>query len=226
MADRHLALHKLLLLNLLIKGEDDLISDVPSQRLIFLTKHLLSISSFNQAPAGLQSELLSALATFLPPIRELYGDFWKDVVTLVTEYLGNVADAPDIAPLHGALRLHACLVSLTKGESNEDLEEELSKVKASLDTTLLEILTHFDGKSCLVLDLIELSCYRNPFWSQPASRNYYCSSGAPSAESTVRQIRRNHGSLPPFIFGRPVSARSSIWHLASITTFNTGASVN
>lgn len=146
----HLAMHRLVLLNLLIKGEHDLICNVPSQRLIFLTKHLLSIPSFNQAPAGLQSELLSALTSILPPIKDLYGDFWKDVATLIRQYLGSLADASDIVPLHNALRLHACLVSLTNGESNEDLEEEFSKVKPSLDTSLLEVLTHFDGKSRLV----------------------------------------------------------------------------
>jgi hypothetical protein len=223
-----LALHKLLLLNLLIKGEDDLICNVPSQRLIFLTKHLLSIPSFNQAPASLQSELFSTLASILPPIKELYGDFWKDVVTLLTQYLNSVADASHIAPLHGALRLHACLVSLANGESNEDLEDELSKVKVSLDTSLLEILTHFDGKSCLVSNFAftELNCHRNPFWPQSASRNYYRSSGTSSAESTVRQTRRNRGSLPPFVVRRPGSTRSSLWHLTSVTAIDTGASVN
>jgi hypothetical protein len=203
-----------------------LIGNVPSQRLIFLTKHLLSIASFNQAPAGLQSELLSTLASILPPIKDLYGDFWKDVVTLVTQYLGNIADASDIAPLHSALRLHACLVSLMKDRSNEDLEEELSNVKASLDRSLLEILTHFDGKSCLISNLIELSCYRNSFRPQSASRNYHCASSTSSAESKIRQIRRNHRSLPPVVVGRSVCARSGIRHLASIIAINTGASVD
>lgn len=141
------ATRKLCLLNLLIKGEEDLIGNVPSQRLIFLTKHLLSISSFNQAAAGLQFELLSTLTSILPPIKDLYGDFWQGVVTLVADYLDSIRDASEIVTLHSALRLHACLFSMTNGESNEDLEEELSKVKPSLEGSLLEILTHFDGKS-------------------------------------------------------------------------------
>lgn len=143
---KHPATHRLVLLNLLIKGEDDLIGNVPSQRIIFLTKHLLSIPSFNDTPAGLQSELMSTLTSILPPIKELYGDFWLQTVTLVTQYLNSLDDASQIAPLHSALRLLACLDSLIKGGGNEDLEEELSKAKPSIETSLLEILTHFDGK--------------------------------------------------------------------------------
>jgi E3 ubiquitin-protein ligase listerin len=143
----HLALRRLVLLNLLIRGEEDLIGNVPSQRLIFLAKHLLSVTSFNQAPAGLQSELMSTLASILPPIKNLYGDFWQGAVALLTQYLSGIKDASEIVPLHSALRLHACLLSLTKGESNEDLEEELSKVKPSLEASLLDILKHFDGNS-------------------------------------------------------------------------------
>ena len=65
----------------------------------------------------------------------------------MAQYLDSIKDASEIVPLHAALRLHACLLSLTGGDSNEDLEEELSKVKSSIDASLLEILTHFDGKS-------------------------------------------------------------------------------
>ena len=147
---KHSAMRTLVLLNLVIKGEEDLIASVPSQRLIFLTKHLLSMPSFSQAPAGIQSELLSILTSILPQIKDLYGDFWHSVVTLLTQYLDGIKDIAEIVPLHCALRLHACLFSLVNGESNEDLEEELSKAKPSLDISLLEILTHFDGKSCLV----------------------------------------------------------------------------
>jgi E3 ubiquitin-protein ligase listerin len=137
----------LVLLNLLIRGEEDLIGNVPSQRLIFLAKHLLSVTSFNQASAGLQSELMSTLASILPPIKDLYGDFWQGAVALLTQYLSGIKDASEIVSLHSALRLHACLLSLTKSESNEDLEEEFSKVKPSLEASLLDILKHFEGSS-------------------------------------------------------------------------------
>jgi E3 ubiquitin-protein ligase listerin len=139
-------MRRLTLLNLLIKGDDSLIDEIPSQRLIFLARHLVSIQSFNHAPSGLQSELMSTLASLLTPIKELYGDFWNGVITLLAQYLGNIRDASEIVPLNTALRLHASLISLTNGESNEDLEEELTKVKPSLETSLLEILTHFDGR--------------------------------------------------------------------------------
>ncbi|ERF74531.1 hypothetical protein EPUS_08942 [Endocarpon pusillum Z07020] len=142
--DANNAIRRLVLLNLLTKGEDDLIGNIPSQRLIFLAKHLISVGSFNQAPTGLQSEILLALTAILPPIRDLYGDFWHGVVTLMAQYLDSIKDASEVVPLHAALRLHACLLSLTGGDSNEDLEEELSKVKPSVDASLLEILTHFD----------------------------------------------------------------------------------
>lgn len=141
----HSAIRRLVLLNLLTNGEDDLIGNIPSQRLIFLAKHLISVGSFNQAPTGLQSELLLALTAILPQIQDLYGDFWHGVVTLMAQYLDSIKDASEVVPLHAALRLHACLLSLTGGDGNEDLEEELSKVRPSIDASLLEILTHFDG---------------------------------------------------------------------------------
>lgn len=124
-----------------------MIESIPSQRLIFLAKHLVAIPSFDQAPEGLQAEICSTLASILPLIKDLYGDFWQAAVTLLRRYLGEFRDATPLAPLHFALRLNACLVSLTDDESNEDLEEELSKAKVSIETSLLEILTQFDGKS-------------------------------------------------------------------------------
>ena len=151
----HLAVRKLVLLNLLIGRDDDMINDVPSQRLIFLVKHLLSIPSYAEAPDGLQSELLSTLASILPAIKDLYGEFWQGAVKLLTQSLGNIIDATQLAPLHSALRLHACPISLTNGESNEDLEGELAKAKSSLETSLLEILTYFDGWCCYILLLIK-----------------------------------------------------------------------
>jgi hypothetical protein len=193
------ALHRMVLLNLLITGDDDLISEIPSQRLIFLTKHLLSISSFDEAPSGLQSELLSTLASILPPIKDLYGDFWHDAVTILMQYLGSIRDASEILPLHAALRLHACLFSLISEESNEDLEEELSKVKPSFEASLLDILTHFDGKCGFSRIETELKYNRNSRWCQPASGNHYCSARASGAESTVGQARKHHRALPSLI---------------------------
>jgi E3 ubiquitin-protein ligase listerin len=222
----HSAIQRLVLLNLLIKREDDLVDNVPSQRLIFLAKHLISIPSFDQAPDGLQSELLSTLASILPSIKDLYGEFWHGAVSLLTQYLGSVSDAGQLAPLHSALRLHACLVSLTKGESNEDLEEELSKAKPSLETSLLEILTHFDGKSCYTSLLTELKCPRNPIWSQSASRNHHCPASSSGAESSIRQTRRYNRALSSLIVGRSCRSRSSLWYFASITPSHPRASVN
>lgn len=162
-------MRRLLLLNLLTKGEDDLTGTIPSQRLIFLAKHLLSVTSFKQAPTGLQSEILVSLTTILPQIKDLYGDFWQGTVTLITDFLDSITDASEIVPLHAALRLHGCLLSLTSGDSNEDLEEELVKARPSIDASLLEILTHFDGKFLYTHLAIELTHCRNSSWCPTAS---------------------------------------------------------
>ena len=90
--------------------------------------------------------MFSTLASILPLIKDLYGEFWRGAVILLLEYLGNLKDATQLAPLHFALRFYASLISLTNGESNEDLEEELSKAMPSIEASLLKVLTYFDGK--------------------------------------------------------------------------------
>lgn len=155
MTNRDLALRKLILLAMLTKYDDNLIGNVPSQRLIFLVKHLLSVPSFNEASAGLQSELFSILTTVLPHIKDLYGDFWHGIASLLSRYLESRTDATDIVALYSALKLHQCLLRLAGGEGNEDLEEEMAKLKPSVESSLLENLTHFDGQP--VFKLLEVA---------------------------------------------------------------------
>ena len=126
--------------------EAGLLETVPSQRLIFLIKHLLTISAFNEAPAGLQSELLRTLAFIAPSMNELYGEFWQDMVHLLQKYLVDLEHVIDYSPLHSALKLYARLSSMVAGESNEDLEEALAAAQAPLDAALLAILNYFEGE--------------------------------------------------------------------------------
>ena len=146
MANQISALRRLVPLNLLIQGEEALIENIPSQRLIFLVQRLLSVSCFRERTMGLQSELLVTLACVLPHLKDLYGEFWQSTVDMVNDYFKSFDDITQDVPLHAALRLYSRLLALTKQDCNEDLQETFAEKKAAIESSLVGIITLFDGE--------------------------------------------------------------------------------
>lgn len=138
-------IRKISLLNLLLQGEDEYAGNIPTQRLVFLVKHLVTSLQSGAISLPLISEILKLLSSVLPQIREIYGSHWQDILEFVAEFWSAQSMSDEGLPaLHSSLRLYSHLKSLASGESNDDLEEAWSATLPALSTGLLDTLKQFD----------------------------------------------------------------------------------
>lgn len=142
------SLRKIALLNLLLQGEDSIASNASTQRLVFLVKHLASSLRSKNASLPVLSEILKLLCAVLPPIREIYGSHWRDILEFLAEFLGQQVISEESLPaLHSSLRLYARMKALFRGDSNDDLEDAWSANLPALSRGLLEALKQFGDAS-------------------------------------------------------------------------------
>ena len=140
------ALRPLVLLNLLISGEEDLVASIPTQRLVFLVKSLVQLLQSQDTPYALISESLKLLSSVLPSICEIYGEHWEEVLQFLNQLWRRDNDLDDDLPtIHSSLKLYRDLKSLAHDDSNEDLVEAWDHESASLTSGLLRILKLFDS---------------------------------------------------------------------------------
>ncbi|KAK2768232.1 hypothetical protein FQN54_000084 [Arachnomyces sp. PD_36] len=141
-------LRRLILLNVLIQGEDSVVERVPTQRLVFLVKHLIQCFEFVSEMPGLALEVLKLLTSVLPHIREVYGTHWDEILEfLETLWCGshNITDDEYLPVLHVSLRLFACMRNLASGDSNDDLEDAWEERRKRGSRRLVEVLNQFDA---------------------------------------------------------------------------------
>ena len=132
------------LLNILIQGEDSVVERVPKQRLVFLIKHLIQCFQVGIESPGLVSETLKLLSYVMPPLREIYGSHWAEVLELLTSlWNGDLTSDEDLPVLHSSLRLFACLRSLAGSDGNDDLEDAWKELNTNISTKLIANLRQF-----------------------------------------------------------------------------------
>ncbi|PGH37091.1 hypothetical protein GX50_00074 [[Emmonsia] crescens] len=139
-------LRKIVTLNLLIHGENNIAQNVPKPRLVFLVKHLVDCLQSQSPSPGLVSEILKLLVNILPLVREIYGSHWSNIF----EFLQNLWDDIEIVDeslpgLHSSLRLFACLKSLATSESNDDLVDAWAASRKTHSPALIGLLAEFDS---------------------------------------------------------------------------------
>lgn len=142
-----LGLRKLALLNILLSGEENFVSSIPTQRLVFLAKHLLECLRSDVKSLGLRAEILRTLAFILPGLAEIYGSHWEESMDILSEIFREINGGEEGLPLlFSSFRLFARLKSMAEGDSNDDLQDAWSARKTGLFNELASTISKF-GKS-------------------------------------------------------------------------------
>ncbi|KAJ5331625.1 hypothetical protein N7476_001408 [Penicillium atrosanguineum] len=142
-------LRKLALLNILLSGEEDVISTIPAQRVVFLVKHLLECLQSGIESFGLKAEIVKTLTFVIPGIAELFGSHWADSMEVLSTILEETNGSEDGLPLLvSSFRLFARLKSMAEGDdSNDDLQDAWSEQKTGLFNKLASTIGKFDSST-------------------------------------------------------------------------------
>jgi hypothetical protein len=129
------------LFNIIAQGEESVVASVPTQRLIFLVKHILQVSQSRVDFFKIRAEILKILTIVLRSVSDIYGSHWAESIELLSitwkETNGGDASLPS---LHASLRLFALLKSMVNGEGNDDLEDAWTESKSELFSGLVSVL--------------------------------------------------------------------------------------
>ncbi|GAQ10558.1 hypothetical protein ALT_7879 [Aspergillus lentulus] len=139
-------LRKLSLLNLLLAGETNVASTIPTQRLVFLVKHLIQCLQSEDLPLNIKAEILHTLTSVLPCLNEIYGSHWEDCMEALSTVWRETSGGDEALPLLlASFRLFASLRSIVAEEdSNDDVKDAWSERKTVLFNGLVSTLTKFD----------------------------------------------------------------------------------
>ena len=126
-------LQKLVLLNILLSGEEDVVSTIPTQRLVFLAKNLIECLQSDTKSLGLKAEILKTLTFIIPGLAEIYGSHWEDILEILNEIFTEVSGGEEGLPvLASSFRLFIRLKTMAEGDSNDDLQDAWSERKVKL----------------------------------------------------------------------------------------------
>ncbi|KAJ5162717.1 Zinc finger RING-CH-type [Penicillium coprophilum] len=144
----HVGLRKLALLNILLSGEEDVVSTIPTQRLVFLTKNLIECLQSDSMSLGLKSEVIQTLSLVLPALGEIYGSHWEESMAILNSVLQGTNGGEEALPvLVSSFRLFARLKSISESDSNDDVQDAWSDRKAGLFNALASTIDTFDSST-------------------------------------------------------------------------------
>jgi hypothetical protein len=149
--DAFQGLRKLSLLNLLLAGEINVASTIPTQRLVFLVKHLIQCLQSEDLPLNIRAEIMHTLTFVLPCLNEIYGSHWEDCMEALSTVWRETSGGDEALPLHlASFRLFASLRSIVGEEdSNDDVKDAWSERKTVLFNGLASTLTKFGELECI-----------------------------------------------------------------------------
>ena len=131
------ALQRLVLLSRLISVYDGNLEDIPQQRLAFFVKHVVASLRSGITEHSTLSEALKVLSSILLAIKDLYGDFWEDIVHFCTFTLESTSHIPS---LYNCLKLCSMLQRLAREASNDDIEEVWAAQESTFANALVALL--------------------------------------------------------------------------------------
>ncbi|KAE8354998.1 hypothetical protein BDV28DRAFT_129930 [Aspergillus coremiiformis] len=145
--ERKDGLRKLSLLNLLVAESEDVIESIPTQRIVFLVKHLIQCLQFESISLSVKAEVLQTLSFVLPCIHEIYGSHWDDCMAALSTTWRETSGGDDALPgLLASFRLFARLKSIVDNEdSNDDVKDAWSDRKVTLFNDLTSTIRGFDS---------------------------------------------------------------------------------
>ena len=144
--DSH-GLKKLIILNAILGSQEDAITTIAKQRLIFLVKKLLPGLESNAA-LTVKSEVCKLLTELMPGMADMYGEHWAQTITILCNYWKSLESEPEaveveqqIVMKHASLKLLAVLNKLAKVEDpNDDLVDALKDSKDGVRKGLVGLL--------------------------------------------------------------------------------------
>lgn len=136
------------MLNILLSGEEDIVSTIPAQRLVFLVKHLIECLLSDMKSLGLRAEIIKTLTFVLPGITELYGSHWEETLQILSATFRTTNGGEEGLPLLvSSFKLFARLKSMAESENgNDDLQDAWFERKAGIFNDLASTIGRF-GKS-------------------------------------------------------------------------------
>ncbi|KAJ5091452.1 hypothetical protein NUU61_006322 [Penicillium alfredii] len=139
-------LRKLALLNILLSGEEDVVSNIPTQRLVFLTKHLIECLQSDWRSFGLRAEIVKNLVFILPCLGEIYGSHWEESMEILSVVFRETNGGEEALPLLvPSFRLFNRLKSIAEGDNNDDVQDAWSERKTGLFNDLASTIDKFDS---------------------------------------------------------------------------------
>ncbi|KAK1146565.1 hypothetical protein N8T08_002995 [Aspergillus melleus] len=142
-------LRKLSLLNLLLADDKSVAASIPTQRLMFLLKHLIQCLQSESTPLSVKAEILQSLTYVLPCIHEMYGSHWEESMDVLSTIWQDISGGDEALPLLlASFRLLASLKSIVDDEeSNDDAKDAWAGRKTVLFNRLTSTLHKFDSST-------------------------------------------------------------------------------
>jgi E3 ubiquitin-protein ligase listerin len=133
-------LRPLVLLNMILHGENDLLTAIPTQRVVFLFRNLTQILVSGEATYAVQSEVYKLLCFVVVTVSDIYGDYWEQILDAIADLWEGEKIQHELPALYSSLSLYARLRSLLGKEPNEDLIDAWKARKSRLDAGLVAVL--------------------------------------------------------------------------------------
>ena len=135
-----------MLLSCIFGREEDYVIQIPQQRLVFFMKHLVQHLEIVKPNSILGAQITNVLAFVIPSIKEIYGSFWAELLTLIQ---GSGLQATNEEALFGVYTSLRILLLLRKTDirtANDDLLDSWNESKTSLAAALVDLLKVLAGK--------------------------------------------------------------------------------
>lgn len=144
--DTEKALHELITLNTILSSQDEVVSKITKQRLIFLVKHIIPWMGLDNDPT-IRAEVAKTMAHLLPGMEDIYGEHWIQILSALTETWSQVnIDELTIPVINASLRLFGSLSKLsTAEEANDDLVDGLKDHQKQIFAGLMNLLMAASG---------------------------------------------------------------------------------
>ena len=145
LADVVVGLRKLVLLNLLASEDESIVASIPTQRLVFLVKHLVQcLQTDAKLRLGLQVEIIKTLTIVFPSLEEIYGSHWEEILDTLSRLWKETGGGDEALPLLAAsFRLFSRLRTMAEGDCNDDLKDTWTARKSTLFRQLASVLGRF-----------------------------------------------------------------------------------
>lgn len=139
---------QLIFLNCITNRQEDLVIEIPQQRLVFFVKHVVSQLFKGISSKSLKTEIFIALGAILPPIKDIYDNFWARIIDFILDWWSSqsLIGDDDIPIMHASLRLFQTLKRLGYEESNDDLQDAWKEKQGLMLESLLGLLKQLQGK--------------------------------------------------------------------------------